>query len=381
MRTPSADFILRIACAKYLKDSKPQKLKICLQAGAIDAFFTGRYSQSAVTEAAKIGDKEAVTFLLSQGAQIKYAILGTAEKGEKACLNQLLRQFPHLLPFAVEGAATGNHRQLAQSLIADDISLYDHLIAGAARGEHWDWVDEQLGSKPSPEQATIAAFGAALNQNWKRMNKYQSLGGNLHKIAEGIGITGHWAQGKKLLDENPQYPELKNFLALGFAIGGHEQKAHRLCRKPHLASLSRVYYGAAFSGNTRWCLQLLRHSLAYANFALIGASAGGHHHLSESLRNKLEALYDIPNVDCIDKMAEAAKANGFKAYAEQLKKAAPNAFQETQMPLTQHKKTENQTITPPKSPLSLNSSYASTFTLSESSFHLEDKCISSPTSP
>lgn len=297
------------------KKQNASALKTILRHSTIDIFQVGAYRYPAITKLAKEKNRDAVRFLLKHGAQKHYAVLGIAMTDDETWLNELLNDDKNLLDFAAQGAAMAKNQSLAAQLIKRGASP-DAVMLGAASGNHWDWVKELYTNAPSPQLATRAAFAAAVNNDWGNMSHYQRLGGHLQTIAKGIGIAGHWHQGEKLIKENPQCPDLPSALAMGFAMGGHIEKAMRLHKQG--VNINYILFAAAFRGEISTCRSLAKYPGASIDIAIMGAANGGHIAWSEAIRQKVVRNRETLSPTLNNQVAKLAAAGGFMHYARRV---------------------------------------------------------------
>lgn len=286
--TPSHHFIFKAA-----KDQDSSAMKRALQSTTIDICEISSPETTTITLCAKAVDKAATYFLLSFGANKKFAVLGAAMSGNEKWLMELLeRDNEMLLNMAARGAAISGNLFLATKLEM----LYaraEEILFGAAIGKHTEWVDDILRfySHKQP-YLNIAAKGAAIANATEQTEKYRLQGASLNSIICGACIAGNVDYALTLIGKNLPQPGSNDQFALGLALGGHKELINRLYRERNL-NVNMILLGAAMRGDAQWAQSLLQLPAAQPQYILFGAARGGHEKWLEILKRNNADLFSL----------------------------------------------------------------------------------------
>ena len=284
--TPPHYFIFKAA-----KDQDSSAMKRALQSATIDIYEISFPEATTITLCAKAVDKAATYFLLSFGANKKFAVLGAAMSDNEKWLMELLeRDNEMLLNIAARGAAISGNLFLATKLEM----LYarpEEILFGAAIGKHFEWVDDILAFYGHKQPyLNVAAKGAAIANATAQTEKYRLQGASINSIICGACIAGNVDYALALIGKNLSQPDSNDQFAFGLALGGHKELINRLYRERNL-NVNMILLGAAMRGDAEWAQSLLRSPTAQSKYLIFGATRGGHEKWLEILKRNNADLF------------------------------------------------------------------------------------------
>lgn len=284
--TPSHHFIFKAA-----QDQDSSAMKRVLQSTTIDIYEISLPEITTITLCAKAVDKAATYFLLSFGANKKFAVLGAAMSGNEKWLMELLeRDNDTLLNAAARGAALSGNLFLATKLEMFG-ARSEEILFGAAIGKHFDWVDDILEFYSNKQPyLNLAAKGAAIANATTQTEKYRLQGASLNSIICGACIAGNVDYALTLINKNLPQPGSTDQFAYGLAFGGHRELTNRYYRELKL-DVNTLLLGAAKRGDAEWAQSLLRLTSAQPKYIFFGATLGGHEKWMDILKRNNPDLF------------------------------------------------------------------------------------------
>ena len=218
--------------------AKAQNAALLPEGVPIDIKKLGDIDLTPAAVFASQNNREAVEFLLAQGASINYAGYG---------------------------AGLGGHQALAEALIDRGAGI--HTVArGAAQGGHQDWAEALIGRGAD---INSVASGAAVHGDQPWAEALIERGANISRVAYNAAKSGHQALAEALIERGAGIP----YVAVGAVQGGHQALAEALIVQG--AKINTVARNAAFYGHQAWAEALIVRG-ANINHVAEGAVAGGH---------------------------------------------------------------------------------------------------------
>jgi hypothetical protein len=269
------------------KSKNEVALKELIEAGAcIDEVSSNSRHGSAVTRLAFENNRAAVELLLIYGASIDHAVMGAAQGGHIAFINDL-RSKGAAIRMAARGAAKGVQREYLLDLIAKNSNtLIDFLslLSAAAESNDMKFTAELVRiarkrelSMPLNKITGRVAYGAAKSGHICFAEDLIRMNADINHVVRGAAQHGGSYFVIALLRRGASV----HFAGAGAGIGGHVDLANYLIKLG--ATTTNVGRSAAMGGHVRFVEDLVERG-ADIDEVIKGATAGRHHALVKRLQ-------------------------------------------------------------------------------------------------